>query len=157
METQTQTHESISALETEIDKVEIIENIDNEGTYQVAKHRGITFQITNCPDNDEAEYKFFEKNHISDCSLVVFLGMQIPKKFKEPILAHEVAESIYDGEFNNGKEAHEYGIKCERVYAEKFLDAKTRAEFYDWIRTERLAREITDTLPVCKSTDLNAL
>ena len=132
-------------IEQEIGSVEIIENIDDEGTFQIAKHRGVHFQITVCGNTEEIFFKRFSDNYIGSeklqevilCEVVVFLGEKVPQEFRGPVLAHEIAESIYDGRGYSRDAAHAYGVECERIYAEKFLDENTRQEFLEWAKRVR--------------------
>lgn len=133
-------------LEQEIEEVEIIENLDEEGTYQLGKHRDEYFMLNICPaneqepDDDKVEYRIFPDHEeysetLGDCvpcELVIYMHDDVPEAFRKPIIAHEVGESILDRQDRPKVEAHNCGIECERAYANKFLDEKTKKAFLEW-------------------------
>ncbi len=133
--------QTIMSIEEEIDKVEVIENLDDEGIFQIAKHRGEYFQISVDPESRETFYVLFPDNYVSSeklqkvilCEVVVFLGGKVPLVFRKPVLAHEIAESIYGRKGYAIVDAHNHGIECELIYAKKFMDKDTRQEFLEWI------------------------
>jgi hypothetical protein len=137
------------SIEDEIDKVEVIENLDPDGIFQIAKHRGRYFQISTDPNSIRTEYGIFPDNYVFSerlgyevlCDIVVFLGGKTPEKFRGPVFAHEIAEAAYD--INKPKvEAHDQAIQCERIYAERFLVEKTQKEFLEWSRKNAVRPDI---------------
>ena len=131
------------ALEETIDKVELIEKLDPEGTYLLVRHRGEYFQISVSPTDDEDNETFYRKfldyevysevlQMILPIETVIFLSGKVPEKFREAIIAHEIGESIYNREGLSRKEAHNYGVRCEDIYTGKFFDEKTREKYLKW-------------------------
>lgn len=133
-------------LDDVLDKVEIVENIDAEGTFLLGRHRGEYFQINICPEDpsepieEKVFYKIFRENvvysevlqdHVN-AQVIIFLSETVPDRFREAIIAHEIGESLLDRRSANRTVAHNYGIECERTYAQKFFDELTRTEFLKW-------------------------
>lgn len=71
-------------------------------------------------------------NKYASCELVILMHDDVPEAFRKPIIAHEIGELIYGREGHSKTESHNYGIQCERAYANEFLDEKTRKAFFEW-------------------------
>lgn len=129
-------------LDENIDEIETVENLGEEGLSRIIQHRGEYAKVDVFPESSKTEWEFFNGAAYSkslkkdiNYGILVSMGGNVPEEYRDAVLAHEIGEAMYMKASHTMDEAHKYGIGCEKAYAEAFLDDSEA--FLEWIRKER--------------------
>ncbi len=124
------------------DMLDEVKSIDRADAGMIVRHRGEYAFVS--LDEAETECETIEGEAYSDSlkktikySTAVSLESGIPEAYITPILAHEIGEEIMKRKGYSQDKAHRYGKRCEREYAEAFMDDETAEEFFGWLREKR--------------------
>ncbi|MBS3074059.1 hypothetical protein J4447_01245 [Candidatus Pacearchaeota archaeon] len=123
----------------ELDRVRVIDKIDDVGDSLILAHRGLYLRTNICPKSRDTFFRIFPANEEYSekleryflAEVVIFMGDVVPVLFRGPIVAHEVAEALMITDGTDPKKAHDFGVFSENEYVLRFLN-RSQNKYVNW-------------------------